>query len=201
MSIFALFLFFLWQRPTIGSLLNIASDSAPTLNGSLYATYGLNPEFHWLCQIATTLHEFHWPFWIIFLDANAKAKKLIRESIAQNLKQVSLTKSFLALAMAFNLLLSNLTLIAKAQKPLCQWNWQGYFFQLATKICELEPRLKVAKKFCQWLRGDRLGSMQLSRPNGDTIGDSMNSVVLSAPIYCDTQFESQAKHLCFLLFQ
>ena len=45
----------------------------------------------------------------IFLDANAKAKKLIRESIAQNLKQVSLTKSFLALAMAFNLLLSNLT--------------------------------------------------------------------------------------------
>ena len=45
-NIFALFLFFLWQRPTIGSLLNIASDSAPTLNGSLYATYGLNPEFH-----------------------------------------------------------------------------------------------------------------------------------------------------------
>ena len=32
-----------------------------------------------------------------FLDAIAKAKKLIRESIAQNLKQVSLTKSFLAL--------------------------------------------------------------------------------------------------------
>ena len=44
-----------------------------------------------------------------FLDAIAKAKKLIRKSIAQNLKQVSLTKSFLALAMAFNLLLSNLT--------------------------------------------------------------------------------------------
>ena len=44
-----------------------------------------------------------------FLDAIAKAKKLIRESIAQNLKQVSLTKSFLALAMAFNLFLSNLT--------------------------------------------------------------------------------------------
>ena len=67
-----------------------------------------------------------------FLDAIIKAKKLIRESIAQNLKQVSLTKSFLALAMAFNLLLSNLTAIAKAKKPLCQWNWQGYFFQLAT---------------------------------------------------------------------
>ena len=68
----------------------------------------LNPEFHWLRQIATTLCEFHWWFWI-FLDAIAKAKKLIRKSIAQNLKQVSLTKSFLALAMALNLLLSNLT--------------------------------------------------------------------------------------------
>ena len=45
----------------------------------------------------------------IFLDAIAKTKKLICESIAQNLKQVSLTKSFLALAMAFNLLLSNPT--------------------------------------------------------------------------------------------
>ena len=39
----------------------------------------------------------------------AKAKKLICESIAQNLMPVSLTKSFLALAMAFNLLLSNPT--------------------------------------------------------------------------------------------
>ena len=67
----------------------------------------LNPKFHWLRQIATTLREFHWWFWI-FLDTIAKAKKLICESIAQNLKQVSLTKSFLALAMAFNLLLSNL---------------------------------------------------------------------------------------------
>ena len=44
-----------------------------------------------------------------FLDAIAKAKKLIRESIAQNLMPVSLTKNFLALAMAFNLLLSNPT--------------------------------------------------------------------------------------------
>ena len=44
-----------------------------------------------------------------FLDLIAKAKILICESIAQNFKQVSLTKSFLALAMAFNLLLSNLT--------------------------------------------------------------------------------------------
>ena len=43
------------------------------------------------------------------LDAIAKAKKLICQSTAQNLKQVSLTKSFLALAMALNLLLSNLT--------------------------------------------------------------------------------------------
>ena len=59
----------------------------------------LNPEFHWLRQIATTLSKFHWWFWI-FLDAIAKAKKLIRKSIAQNLKQVSLTKIFLALAIA-----------------------------------------------------------------------------------------------------
>ena len=44
-----------------------------------------------------------------FLDTIVKAKKLILKSIAHNLKQVSLTKSFLALAMAFNLLLSNLT--------------------------------------------------------------------------------------------
>ena len=54
----------------------------------------LNPEFHWLRQITTTLSELHWRFWIIFLDAIAKAKKLICESIAQNLKWVSLTKSF-----------------------------------------------------------------------------------------------------------
>ena len=50
----------------------------------------LDPEFHWLCQIATTLHEFRWRF----LDAIAKAKKLIRKSKAQNLMPVSLTKSF-----------------------------------------------------------------------------------------------------------
>ena len=68
----------------------------------------LNPQFHWLRQITISLHKFHWQFWI-FLDAIAKSKKLICESIAQNLKQVSLTKSFLALAMVFNLLLSNLT--------------------------------------------------------------------------------------------
>ena len=44
-----------------------------------------------------------------FLDAIAKAKKLICESIAQNLEQVLPTKGYLALAMAFNLLPSNLT--------------------------------------------------------------------------------------------
>ena len=44
-----------------------------------------------------------------FLDAIPKAKKLIRKSIAQILMPVSLTKSFLALAIAFNLLLSNPT--------------------------------------------------------------------------------------------
>ena len=51
-------------------------------------------------QVSLTVLDF-------FLDAIAKAKKLICESIAQNLMPVSLTKSFLALAMAFNLLLSN----------------------------------------------------------------------------------------------
>ena len=65
-----------------------------------------NPKFHWLRQIVTTFRDFHWQFWINFLDAIAKAKKLICKSIAQNLKWVSL---FLAFAMAFNLLLSNLT--------------------------------------------------------------------------------------------
>ena len=44
-----------------------------------------------------------------FLDAITKAKKLIRKYIAQNLKQVSLKKGCLALAMVFNLLLSNPT--------------------------------------------------------------------------------------------
>ena len=34
--------------------------------------------------------------------------------------------------------------------PECHW-WR----QIATKICKLEPRLKVAKLFCQWLGGDR----------------------------------------------
>ena len=90
-----------------------------------------------------------------FLDAIAEAKKLICESIAHNLKQVLLTKSFLASAMEFNLLLSNLTAVAKAKKPLCQWNSWGYFFQFATKSHELEPRLKLMKLFCQWLGGDR----------------------------------------------
>ena len=42
-----------------------------------------------------------------FLDAIAKAKKLIRQSIAQNLKRDSLTKRFFSFGMAFNLLLSN----------------------------------------------------------------------------------------------
>ena len=54
----------------------------------------LNPKFQWLHEIATTLHKFHWRFWIIYSDAIAKAKKLIRKFIAQNLKQVSLTQIF-----------------------------------------------------------------------------------------------------------
>ena len=33
-----------------------------------------NPKFHWLRQIATTLHKFHWWFWIFF-DAIPNAKK------------------------------------------------------------------------------------------------------------------------------
>ena len=51
----------------------------------------LNPEFHSLCQIATSLSEFQWQFWI-FLNAIAKAKKLICKSKTQNLGQVLLTK-------------------------------------------------------------------------------------------------------------
>ena len=45
----------------------------------------------------------------IFLDAITNTKKLICEFIAQNLKQVSLIRVFLLLAMVFNLLQSNLT--------------------------------------------------------------------------------------------
>ena len=82
--------------------------SFPALKIVIYLNSKMVPEFHWLRQIAATLSEFHWRFWI-FLDAIAKAKKLILKSIAQNLKRVSLTKSFLALAMALNLLLSNST--------------------------------------------------------------------------------------------
>ena len=63
---------------------------------------------------------------------------------------------YLALAMAFNLLLSNLTAVAKAKKSLCQWNSCGYFFQFPTKSHKVEPRPKVAKLFHQWLGGDRL---------------------------------------------
>ena len=35
---------------------------------------------------------------------------------------------------------------------------RGYFFQLATKSCKLEPRPKVAKLFCQWLGGSLICS-------------------------------------------
>ena len=51
----------------------------------------LNPKFHWLRQIATTLRKFHWWF-LIFLDAIAKAKKLICKSIVQNLERDLLTR-------------------------------------------------------------------------------------------------------------
>ena len=55
---------------------------------SILVVLMLNLEFHWLHKIATTLRKFHWRFWSIFLDAIAKANRLIRKSIAQNLKQV-----------------------------------------------------------------------------------------------------------------
>ena len=56
----------------------------------------LNPKFHWLRQIRPLCASFTDSFGI-FLDAIAKAKKLICISIAQNLKQVSLTKRFFSL--------------------------------------------------------------------------------------------------------
>ena len=67
-------------------------------------------------------------------------------------------KGYLALAMVFNLLLSNLTAVTNAKKHLCQWNSCGYFFQFATFSCKLEPRPKVSKLFCQWLGGDRFSN-------------------------------------------
>ena len=52
----------------------------------------LNPEFHWLHQImTTTVLDF-------FLDAIAKAKKLICEYIAQNLEQDLLTRRLFSFA-------------------------------------------------------------------------------------------------------
>ena len=69
----------------------------------------LNPEFHWLHQIATTLRKFHWQFWMIFLDAIAKAKKTNSQIYSTESNASFTDKEFLALAMAFNLLLSNLT--------------------------------------------------------------------------------------------
>ena len=62
---------------------------------------------------------------------------------------------FEMLTPSFTPIKPNLTNIAKAKKPLFQWNWQGYFFQLVTKSCKLEPRPKVLKLFCQRLGGDR----------------------------------------------
>ena len=64
-----------------------------------------------------------------FWTAIDSSKKQIRLSIAQDLVQVSLTKIFLELSMAVNLLLSNptqpnLTAIDSSKKPLCQWNWR-----------------------------------------------------------------------------
>ena len=48
----------------------------------------LNPEFHWLRQIATIFRQFQWHFRGAFLSARAKAKKMIRKSIAKDLVQV-----------------------------------------------------------------------------------------------------------------
>ena len=41
---------------------------------SVAINYKLNPEFHWLRQIATTLCKFHWQFWIIFWMQSPKLK-------------------------------------------------------------------------------------------------------------------------------
>ena len=60
------------------------------------------PNCNHFAQVSLTVLDIFW------MQA-PKLKKLICESIAQNLKPVSLTKSFLALAMEFNLLLSNPT--------------------------------------------------------------------------------------------
>ena len=56
--------------------------------------------------------------------------------------------------MAINLLLYNLTAIAKTKEPLCQWNLRGYFFQFTTKSGKLDPRPKVANWRSQWISGD-----------------------------------------------
>ena len=63
----------------------------------------LNPKFHWLCQIATTLCKFHWQFWIFFLDASAKAKKTNSQIYSTESKASFTDIEFLALAIEFNI--------------------------------------------------------------------------------------------------
>ena len=78
---------------------------------SIIAIYSYDPILNAKPQVSLTApnHDHFALVSLTVLDAIAKAKKLIRKSLAENLKHVSLTKSFLALAMAFNLLLCNLT--------------------------------------------------------------------------------------------
>ena len=97
----------------------------------------------------------------IFWMQLPKLKKLICKSVGQNLKQVSLTKSFSALAMAFNLLLSNIIKLPLQKLNNIFFSETGrYIFQLAIKSCELEPScetfLSVAQGWQEYFQLDFL---------------------------------------------
>ena len=89
--------------------LNSTQADLPTITHSIFIITSAKPRVSLTVPNCDYFKRVSLTVLDTFLDAIAKAKKLICKTIAQNLKRVSLTKSFLALAMAFNLLLSNLT--------------------------------------------------------------------------------------------
>ena len=94
----------------------------------------LNPKFHWLHQIATTLRNFHWQFWI-FLDAIAKAKKLIYKSIAQNQKPWKVCQTFCQWSEIPSYLVP--LLVGKMWIYFRSWRWYLPVFLLQIWCCKI----------------------------------------------------------------
>ena len=143
---------------TVGDRTSVGKDlgSIPRLQeivivaGKMIFHWNLNcfsltaPNWDHFAQVSLKVLEF---FWMQL----PKLKNLFANLKHRISSKFHWQRGFLALAMVLNLLLSYLTNIAKANKPLCQWNLQGYFFQLATKSCKLEPRPKVTKRIISGL--------------------------------------------------